>query len=165
MNTKFHVSIIIAFAVSIIPFVLHSVIAENAEQIDIKSTNLYDNRIGLAMGWDPDGHNDWFLINDKMVQPRISTITININTDDEDPICGVTWMLKGYFSIMCDIPPPNKSELYYTVFNQPIKVLTPTDPRIASLSDANITGLENYLENTTESLNKETFKQRLNSTN
>jgi hypothetical protein len=166
MNTKLQVVIIIAFALSIMPFVLHSVIADISE-MDVKSTNLYDDRIGNVMGWDPNEIDTWFLINDKMVQPRVSTILININAagaaGDPRPICAVVAIFKeGYFGIFCDSPPSKGSELYYTVFNQKIKVLTPLepDPALAWPSNATISDLEN----TTTSLNKETIKQMLNST-
>ena len=128
MENKFSLGIVITLLLSIMPFVLHPSIAESSEDIQIKSTNLYDNVVGHAMGWTPDGQTTFFDINDETVQDLVSTILVNINTDyyevDKHPICQVTYIDDGGFTIVCDIPPLDGSELYYTVFNQKQKVIT-----------------------------------------
>ncbi|MDF2736346.1 MAG: hypothetical protein K0S93_202 [Nitrososphaeraceae archaeon] len=114
--------------ISIIPFVLHPSIAESLGDIQMKSTNLYDNAVGRAMGWTPDGEKTFFNIEDGLVEYGVSTILINIgtasNTIETDPVCQVSYVSYGGFTIKCDTPPPEYSELYYTVFHQTPKVIS-----------------------------------------
>ena len=128
MENKFSLSIVMTLVLSMIPFVLHSSIAESPEDIQIKSTNLYDNVVGNALGWAPDGQRTFFDINDKTVQFEVSNILVTIDSDDDNinkhALCQVTYIDDGGFTIVCDIPPPDGSFLSYTVFNQWKKVIT-----------------------------------------
>jgi hypothetical protein len=128
MKNKVSLSIVMTLVLSIIPFVLHPSIAESLGDIQMKSTNLYDNAVGRAMGWTPDGEKTFFNIDDGLVEYGVSTILINIgtasNTAETDPLCQVSYISYGGFTIKCDTPPPEYSELYYTVFDQTPKVIS-----------------------------------------
>ena len=86
-----------------------------------KSTNLYDNVVGHAMGWAPDGQRTFFDINDETVQYEVSNILVNIDQGYYDvqkhALCEVTYIYDDGFTIVYDIPPLNGSFLSYTVFN------------------------------------------------
>jgi hypothetical protein len=157
MQNKLIVSIAITLVLSIMPFVLHSSIAELSEDIQIKSTNLYDNVVGHAMGWTPDGQKTFFDINDKTVQYEVSNILVNIDQGHYDvekhAICQVTYIDDGGFTIVCDIPPSDGSFLSYTIFNQKNKVINeaPYGPYPS----------DNALNNTTSPFIMESSKDRL----
>ena len=128
MENKVSLGIVITLVLSIIPFVLHSTIAEIREDIQIKSTNLYDNVVGHAMGWAPDGQRTFFDINDETVQYEVSNILVNIDQGyydvEKHALCQVTYIDNDGFTIVCDIPPLDGSFLSYTVFNQENKVIS-----------------------------------------
>jgi hypothetical protein len=67
-------------------------------------------------------------------------------------------MMKGGFEFQCDVPPGEGDELYYIVFNQDNKVLTPRTP-----IERNATELVEQveIENITASLNTEAMQQRI----
>lgn len=129
MKNKFSLSIGITLVLSIIPFVLQSSIAEVLpNNITIKSTNLNDNSVGNAMGWNPDGENYYFDINDDSVEFELSNILVNVDQDfydvDKHAICQATFIDDDGFTIVCDIPPADGSFLSYIVFNQSPKIIT-----------------------------------------
>jgi hypothetical protein len=128
MKNKFSLSIVITLVLSIIPLVLHSSIAEVPEDIHIKSTNLHDNVVGHALGWSPDGQRTFFDINDETVKFDVSTILVNVDQGyynvNTHALCQATYIDNDGFTIVCDIPPPDGSALFYTVFNQKEKVIT-----------------------------------------
>ena len=129
MKNKFNMSIgIIILVLSIIPFVLQSSISEVlSNDIEIKSTNLNDNPVGNAMGWNPDGEKFFFDINDGRVEFELSNILVNVDQGlynvDDHAICQVTFIGSGGFTIVCDRAPSDGSFLSYIVFNQSSKII------------------------------------------
>lgn len=166
MKNKFSTNIGITLVLSIMPFVLQSSIAEVLpDDIVIKSTNLDDNVVRNAMGWNPDGEKYFFDINDDSVEFELSNILVNVDQGyydiDKHAICQVTYIDDDGFTIVCDIPPSDGSFLSYIVFNQSPKIITespdgpyPTDNALNNnISSFIMESIEDRSRNNTSVLN------------
>ena len=117
---------------------------------EIKGTKLYDNRLGNAMGWNPNDEVNMFTIHDGTVHPHLSTIIVNLispevidrqspngNITEGDPICQIGYIHTAEFDITCDYPPISGSEINYAVINQDMNTI---DYELRPLQD-NLTDL------------------------
>lgn len=87
-----------------------------------------DTPPGHDVGWDPDGTNDRFLINDSCYLASDSTVLVNIRDGGFAPsVCNVDWTSSdpntNSFEIKCDVAPANATELRYIIFYAPFTVI------------------------------------------
>lgn len=78
---------------------------------------LQDNPMGDSFGWDPDGTLTNFIIVDEGVIAGSNPVLINVGDSGSNSQCESLGALTGFFTIECLNPPPQGSELRYTVIN------------------------------------------------
>ncbi|MPZ07163.1 MAG: hypothetical protein GEU26_12255 [Nitrososphaeraceae archaeon] len=80
---------------------------------------LLDNTQGASFGWNPDGIETDFIIFDEAVADS-NAVLINVGDIDSNSQCEALGSLTGFFTIRCNTPPPQGSELRYTIINLPL---------------------------------------------
>ncbi|MPZ07145.1 MAG: hypothetical protein GEU26_12165 [Nitrososphaeraceae archaeon] len=80
---------------------------------------LHDDAIGDSFGWNPDGMETDFIIIDEAVSGP-NAVVINVGDTDSNSQCEALGSLSGFFTIRCTTPPPQGSELRYTIMNLPL---------------------------------------------
>jgi hypothetical protein len=78
---------------------------------------LEDNSIGNSFGWDPDGLETNFIIIDDVAITSANPVLVNVGDSGTNSQCEALGALTGFFTIECLSPPPQGSELRYTVAN------------------------------------------------
>lgn len=142
-----------------------------AQEVTGKTTVLFDDAIGNARGWNPDGNTDTFQIFDLDVDTPRSTILVNTRQDNFVN-CAVDYIGFQYFEVEClkvkdtyDGPidpehvggPSDGAILHYTVFNrafgiesleQPFSSEEAQLPGGIGVSEQAIAGAENRTQTT-----------------
>jgi cytoskeletal protein RodZ len=78
---------------------------------------LQDNPVGHSFGWNPDGIATDFIIIDDVLITGSNPVLINVGDTGSNSQCESLGSLTGFFTIQCLNPPPQGSELRYTVVN------------------------------------------------
>jgi hypothetical protein len=104
---------------------------------------LFDNAIGAAKGWNPNGLKRIFTISDNCVNPVTSVVLVNTKQANF-VICAVDYLYSGAFELNCNLPPANLGELHYNVFvhsiTPTVAELTALAPDVAGAASARIAG-------------------------
>jgi hypothetical protein len=101
---------------------------------------LKDSTEANGLGWNPDGNQTRFLINEACYSDAKSVVLVNLKDGDiEGPewnteVCNVDYSEDGIFEVYCDNAPFEGSELRYVVSDHELQVIgeqaetqTPTD--------------------------------------
>lgn len=97
------------------------VLSELFEPFDLFSVMLNDG----SFGWEPDGKNTTFTIDDVRVHPFESTVLVN-TIQENYVVCAVDYLYSdGYFEVNCNDPPADGATLKYVVINQEPEVYFP----------------------------------------
>jgi hypothetical protein len=77
---------------------------------------LFDDEYGNELGWNPDGKETTFTIEDPSVDKWNSIIIVNLRTAAPN-VCNVDFIFTGDFDITCMNPPNDRSRLHYMLIN------------------------------------------------
>jgi hypothetical protein len=79
---------------------------------------LEDDTRGESFGWNPNGVETNFIIFDDAIEDP-NPVLINVGDEALNSQCEAMGSLSGFFTIQCNSPPPEGSELRYTIINLP----------------------------------------------
>ncbi|MGC1134902.1 MAG: hypothetical protein WA941_18885 [Nitrososphaeraceae archaeon] len=94
-----------------------SITKEKVSSSFMISRLLQDNARGNSFGWDPDGLVTNFIIIDDVAITGSNPVLINVGDSGTNSQCDALGSLTGFFTIQCLDPPPQGSELRYTITN------------------------------------------------
>jgi hypothetical protein len=99
----------------------NSITSDKISPTFMTSRLLLDDARGASFGWSPDGSETIFYIVDEAAILGSNPVLHNVGDNGANTQCESTGALTGFFVIQCDTPPPQGSELRYTIANLPLK--------------------------------------------
>ncbi len=91
----------------------------------MKRVTVFDDAVGHAVGWDPDGVDVSFQISEPAVSGRDTTyVTARVFPTNQGQGCQVADANTGGFVFLCDVAPGETADLHYVVENLPAQLVT-----------------------------------------
>ena len=102
--------------------------AQNTSSLEC-AKELKDSPEANALGWNPDGNQTRFIINESCYSDAKSIGLVNTKDGDTEPpewnteVCNVDYSEDGIFEVYCNNAPFDGSELRYVISNGQLEVI------------------------------------------